>query len=303
MRRTILFLFFAACLSAKEPVKIVEILDTNLFVTHSGDTLSMAFIETVSMHTADSSEQKLANQIMKYLERLCKSDKIFVNTDSTRSYQGELSIKLPFGYESLNQKMLQKGYATVTDKSTAPAFYIQAENAALRSPTGIHKVIVEREKIYYQHAWWMNAGLGLGVEKIKGRNGGASLLALGAGLNIRYKHWLITGDYIRSGRCCHDQFSWFGSIGYSFHAEHSEAAISIGPSWYKYKYNTEYMGDDPNFPRIIKSDLYSGVAVKMQTLFYVKQAFGLGLNLTLIFLEDHRYYFLTLNLILGGWWN
>ena len=97
-------LFVCSILLAKEQVKIIQILDTNLFKTEDGKIISLANVGTISIEDPDSFKQKFAFKVFDYAKKTLLDKEFlaeFVNDgDSIR--KAHLWKKYLLLYDSVN---------------------------------------------------------------------------------------------------------------------------------------------------------------------------------------------------------
>jgi len=158
-------LFLCSIVQAKEPVKIIQILDTNLFKTANGKIISLANVRTISIQDPDSFKQKFAIKVYRFAEKTLVDKVLFmeVATENDSVLIVHLWDEL---LESVNRKFLQMGYGYFDPKPDSKYFrkYEIAADNAKRNELGIHNAELFFPKIHLKpNALWISTGLGIGL--------------------------------------------------------------------------------------------------------------------------------------------
>jgi hypothetical protein len=152
MKHIIIFLLIITALGAQE-IKIVEIIDANLFRTSDSILISMIDLEVPSLMDQDSSRSLLAEkaiqlarlQLLKQNLRFEETYKSSCNEDVVK--KGHLFRKYPLGDANINILYLEKGYAVYSPCDTMYLDqYRQAGINAMNQRLGIWKSTVYASK-------------------------------------------------------------------------------------------------------------------------------------------------------------
>lgn len=133
-------------LQAKE-IKIVKVIDTNLFFTSDSGLVALANLEIPSLHDSSIILRNFALDVIKYEEKAFLNKTLYAefvspsadSMDSTAVQQIHLFRKLPLGKLSYNKLMLENGYGTFQENqlSSYAKEYQRAAEQARKLQRGI----------------------------------------------------------------------------------------------------------------------------------------------------------------------
>jgi len=143
-------------LAQDKDVKIIEILDANLFKTEDSVLIRMSNLKVPSLSDPDSARRDLAKKIIKYadLHLLDRTSRFIVSPKkscSEKSIQsGHLFRKYPLSETNINEAFLEKGYAVYLPCDTLfMDDYSQASEKAITKKKGFWSPIREIKKPDY----------------------------------------------------------------------------------------------------------------------------------------------------------
>jgi len=157
---------------AKEPVRITQILDTNLFKTADGKIISLANVKIISIQDPDSLRQRFAFRVYSFAEKSLINKVLFleVATENDSVLIVHLWDEL---FESVNRKFLQMGYGYFDPKPDSKYFrkYEIAADNAKRNELGIYNAELFCPKTPLKpNAFWIGCGLGINKAYNHSRN-------------------------------------------------------------------------------------------------------------------------------------
>jgi len=153
--KKIYLLFLATLLSAQE-LKIIEVLDANLFRIADSTLISLANLDAPSINDSDSTRVELAQNIVKYAKLMFKGYSIRFERSPDKCSSGEI-IKghifriYPLSENNINAAYLQNGYAVYLPCDTLyMETYTKNAKMGMDKKKGIWKThLVQRCLNYY----------------------------------------------------------------------------------------------------------------------------------------------------------
>ena len=283
---------------AKDPVKIVQILDTNLFKTADGKIISLANVRTISIQDPDSFKQKFAFKIYGFAEKSLVNKVLFLEVAT--EHDSVLIIHLwDELLESVNRKFLQMGYGYFDPKPDSKYFgkYEIAADNAKRNELGIHNAELFCPKIPLKpNAFWISAGLGINKSYNYSKNWNSDGFAFELTGQIRRKLYIVSFGKQYVGL---DEVTSLNSqhimLGKSFYDRLGEAVLLIGINRNQWRHCTE------SEYGIIRSDYYYGLQFKAQAFVHLPQIIGFGLGFSANINREISYYILSVNVNIGLW--
>lgn len=111
-----LFLFLISGVVYAQEIKVVEILDTNLFLLQDGRKISLANLEIPSKNDTSQVMQALVRDILRYEKQMFLKKQLLMEESPARPLQNDvipvhLFLKHLFEKLNLNKELLKKGYA------------------------------------------------------------------------------------------------------------------------------------------------------------------------------------------------
>lgn len=149
------YLFGFLILSAvhAQEIKVIEIIDANLFRTSDSSLISMVNLEVPSLHDRDSNRIELAKKAVKLAKlHLLKQKLRFEETYKKKCFEGpgkagHLFRVYPLSDKSINEFYLEKGYAIYSPCDTLYMDMYRAANLkSINNRLGIWKVSKSVEK-------------------------------------------------------------------------------------------------------------------------------------------------------------
>lgn len=296
-------LYFCSITSAyaKVPVKIIRILDANLFKTANGTIISLANVKTISIYDSDSLRRKFAQKVFAYAQKTLLnqelSEEVIAKNDSVKTVH--LWKKMLFFNESVNTTFLKRGYGYF-DPNPANKYSKKCKASsemARRNGAGIYNKAQFRPSMPLKpNALWLTGGLGFGKAKYTRSVSTIKSLSLDASLNFRRKDLVFLIGYQTASWEFYDWItSSYFCFGKSFYQRLSEAIIAVGISRNQWEYDTESKYG------IVKSDYYYGPQLKAQIMGHLPYALGFGMSLSINYTLETSYILGTFNLNFGAW--
>jgi len=171
MKANLIILILAIALNSSssyaQDTKVIEILDTNLFLTKDSVKIKMANLDVPSQNDPDSSRQILAQRIMKYnhinlLNESVRIEKTTLKQDEQSQVKSiHLFKKFPLEDLNINKEFIEKGYGVYIPGDTLfMEEYLRAAEYAVKNKEGIWKRPVPlREKDLFNRfrsTFWVN---------------------------------------------------------------------------------------------------------------------------------------------------
>lgn len=150
-----------------------------------------------------------------------------------------------------------------------------------------------------RNSWgaWFYLGLGVTSPKMNYDYNPDEFLTFQPGFNVKYNHYLFSIGLDKSRPYTGGWYidSYWSTVGYKTNFPHWDAAISIGPSYSKWKYLSEdYLGD-------INSPFSLGFIIQPQFLIHMRKGFGFGAIFTYNYSEEVKYGSFLVAFLFGAW--
>ncbi|MBC8183807.1 hypothetical protein H8E88_22165 [candidate division KSB1 bacterium] len=290
--------FLCFILQAKEPVRIIQILDTNLFKTADGKIISLANVKTISIQDPDSLRQKFTFKVYGFAEKSLINKVLFmeVATENDSVLIVHLWDEM---LESVNKKILQNGYGYFDpepDGKYQRKYEIASQNAKDIELRIYNAELFRPQKPLKPNAIWLTKGIGIGKTKSARTNRITGSFSLETSFYFRRK-WFVA--LIGSQTAGWEFHNWITSsyicVGKAFYDRYGDIILTIGVSRNQWEYDTE------SERGIIKSDYYYGAQLKIQSSIHLPQLFGAGLSISCNYTKETSYFIMSANLSFGFW--
>ncbi len=269
---------------AEQPCKIISVKDTNLFLTKDSLLISLANVETPSLHDPDSLRRKMAQRYFIKIEKLLLSNSFMMETASRDhdTAQVHLFKRLSVGGQSINKFFLREGWG-VFNPNPASEYSKDYEREAQASAWNGRGTDSDSAtaKAGAKGALWFSAGLGASTDN--------ALLLFGTtdwAVHLRFKRLLLTAGRIRHS---HEkqfyQLVYYGA-GLATVEQRSETAVVMGLTQ-----------TDPAWEWAMDSSFF----IKVNRIYHLKQGLGLGAEMIMHLGEKQIYATAALQVIFGGW--
>jgi hypothetical protein len=293
-----LVMFFCLTLQAKEPVKIIQILDTNLFKTADGKIISLANLQTISIENPDSLKRNFALKVYRYAEKSLINKVLFVEV-ATKNDSVVVVHLWDELMESVNRKFLHEGYGYFTPepKSKYLKKYENAYRNAKEIEVGIYNIKLLRSKGPIKpNAFWLTFDFGVG--RAYHNDHSIKSVCYSRNTSIQLRKSLLVCSLGFQGTAPYEEASihtYYCTIGRSFYDRRGEAIILIGANINQYRYYT--CGE----PGLKKSKHYFGVILRTQFLVHLPKLIGFGIGFNANINTKISYVMFSVNINIGEW--
>ncbi|NLP10845.1 hypothetical protein GX408_10665 [bacterium] len=280
-------LLFLTSAQAEQSCKIISVKDTNLFLTRDSVLISLANVQTLSIHSPDSLQRKIAQRYFKTIEQklLNKSFIMEMACRDDSSVRVHLFKKLSIGRQSINMLFLREGWAALNPNPAneyLKGYELEAQESA-RNGRGVYGDPATA-KPGAKGALWLSAGLGASTNNPR---------------------WVFrTTDLTVSCRLNRLVFS----AGQEYHCSDAEpiyqqVLYGLGMATVQRSSETALL-----FGLTVTDDVWEwaidrGFFIKLNRFYHLKQGLGLGVAMIVHRGESAEYATLSVQIILGGWKN
>jgi hypothetical protein len=276
-------LLLIANLQAEQRCVIISVKDTNLFLTKDSLLISLANVETISIHAADSLQRKMAHLYFKKVKQKLLNKSYMMETASRddSSTQVHLFKKLSVGRKSINEFFLSEGWGALNPipaNEYLKSYEFEAQESA-RNGRGMHggNALAEHGA---HGALWLSAGLGASTNNPRWMFWTTDLA-----VNLRLNRLVFSAGLERH---IYEKFVYqqvlYGA-GLATVQRNSETAVILGLT----------STDD-----VWEGAIQNGFFIKLNRIYHLKPGLGLGAEMIMHLGESGDYATMALQIFLGG---